>query len=104
MQLTHTPENQRDNDLVKTKMDQFHIVATHLAGRLSQHQYICGDHITAADCVLGYNIWWAGVIQGGEILKKYPVLEEYVERLKARQAFQEAFKGIKPVKPSGGSL
>ena len=104
MQLTHTPENQRDNDLVKTKMDQFHIVATHLTGRLSQHQYICGDRITAADCVLGYNIWWAGVIQGGEMLKKYPVLEEYVERLKARQAFQEAFKGVKPVKPSGGSL
>ena len=104
MQLTHTPENQRDNDLVKTKMDQFHIVATHLTDQLTQHQYICGDRFTAADCVIGYNIWWAGVIQGGEILKKYPVLEEYVERLKARQAFQDAFKGVKPVKPSGGSL
>ena len=104
MQLTHTPENQRDNDLVKSKMDQFQIVAVHLSDRLSRHQFICGDRMTAADCVLGYNIWWASVIQGGELLKKYPVLEGYVERLKERAAFQEAFKGVKPVKPSGGSL
>ena len=104
MQLTHTPEDQRDNELVKNKMDQFHIVATYLSAQLSQNQFICGDRMTAADCVLGYNIWWAGVIQGGELLKKYPVLEGYVERLKERTAFQETFKGVKPVKPSGGSL
>lgn len=104
MQLTHTPEDQRDNDLVKSKMDQFYIVATHLTDRLTQHQFICGDRFTAADCVIGYNIWWASVIQGGELLKKYPVLEGYITRLKERPAFQEAFKGVKPVKPSGGSL
>ena len=104
MQLTHTPEDQRDDELVKNKMDQFHIAATYLSAQLSQNQFICGNRMTAADCVLGYNIWWAGVIQGGELLKKYPVLEGYVERLKERPAFQEAFKGIKPVKPSGGSL
>ena len=104
MQLTHTPEDQRDNDLVKKKMDQFHIVATHLSEQLDQHQFICGDRMTAADCVMGYNIWWASVIQGGELLKKYPVLERYIEWLKERPAFEDTFKGVKPVKPSGGSL
>ena len=71
MQLTHTPEDQRDNELVKNKMDQFHIVATHLSKQLSQNQFICGDRMTTADCVIGYNIWWASVIHGGELLKKY---------------------------------
>ena len=104
MQLTHTPEDQRDNDLVKKKMDQFHIIATNLSEQLDQHQFICGDRMTAADCVIGYNIWWAGVIQGGELLKKYPVLEGYIGRLKERPAFEDAFKSVKPVKPSGGSL
>ena len=104
MQLTHTPEKQRDNELVKKKMEQFDILATHLSDRLSYHQFICGDRITTADCVLGYNMWWASVIQGGELLKKYPALQGYVDRLKERTTFQETFKGVKPVKPSGGSL
>lgn len=104
MQLTHTPEDQRNQTLVDSMMRKFHICASVVATFLSNRQYICGDKFTAADCVIGYNIWWASVIQGGLLLQDYPVLNEYLTRLKSRRAFEATFKGKKPVKPSGGSL
>ena len=104
MQLTHTPEEQRNQALVDSMMRKFSIVCNVISSFLSGREYICGDKFTAADCVLGYNIWWASVIQGGELLQEYPVLQEYLARLKARPAFEKTFVGKRPVKPSGGSL
>lgn len=104
MQLTHTPDDQRNQALVDSMMRKFGISANILSSFLSSRQYICGDKFTAADCVIGYNVWWASVIQGGVLLQEYPVLVEYLERLKARPSFEKTFQGKKPVKPSGGSL
>ena len=104
MQLTHIPTNQRNTALVDTMMRKFHICANVLSNHLSGQQYVCGDKFTAADCVVGFNIWWASVIEGGVLLEDYPVLRDYLARLKARPAFEEIMKGRKPVKPSGGSL
>lgn len=104
MQLTHTPEENRNQALVDSMMRKFNISANILSNHLSGKQYICGERFTAADCVIGYNIWWASVIQQGMLLQEFPVLLEYLERLKQRPAFEKVFKGDKPVKPSGGSL
>jgi len=104
MQLTHTPEEKRNRALVDSMMRKFNICANVISNYLSGKQYICGDRFTAVDCVIGYNIWWASVIQGGVLLQEYPILQQYLERLKQRPAFERTFKGNKPVKPSGGSL
>lgn len=104
MQLTHTPEAQRNQSLVENMMAKFKLCAEVISTHLQNQEYICGSKFTAADCVIGYNIWWASVIQQGSLLQQYPVLQQYLERLKSRPAFQSTFKGKKPVKPSGGSL
>lgn len=104
MQLTHTPEEKRNQALVDSMMRKFNISANIISNHLSGRQYICGDRFTAADCVIGYNIWWASVIHGGMLLQEFPVLLQYLEQLKQRPAFEKVFKGHKPVKPSGGSL
>ena len=104
MQLTHTTEEKRNQPLVDSMMRKFSICANVLSQHLSDKQYVCGDKFTAADCVIGFNVWWASVVQGGTLLDDYPVLRNYLDRLKARPAFIETFVGKKPVKPSGGSL
>ena len=104
MQLTHTPEDKRNQALVDSMMRKFSICANVLSQHLSDKQYICGDKFTAADCVIGFNVWWASVVQGGILLEDYPGLRDYLNRLKARPAFEQTFIGQKPVKPSGGSL
>lgn len=104
MQLTHTPEEKRNGSLIDAMLRKFNICASVLSQHLSGRSYVCGDKFTAADCVIGYNIWWASVIQGGTLLQDYPVLQEYLARLKSRPAFEATMVGRKPVKPSGGSL
>lgn len=46
---------------------------------------------TAADCVLGFTMWWAYTFEGGNLLDGYPVLLKYLQRLKGRPAFQKIF-------------
>lgn len=46
---------------------------------------------SAADCVLGYNIWWASVIKDGFLLENYPELLSYLCRLKMRPAFKQTW-------------
>lgn len=104
MQLTHTPEETRDKALVDTQLKKFKIIAQVLSNHFEKNEYVCGDQFTAADCVLGYNIWWASVIKKGEFLQHYPILMEYLARLKKRPAFEQTFIGKRPIKPSGGSI
>ena len=46
---------------------------------------------TAADCVIGFTLWWAFTFEGGNLLDGYPVLMNYLQRLKGRPAFQKIF-------------
>lgn len=46
---------------------------------------------SAADCVLGYNIWWASVIKDGFLLENYPELLSYLCRLRKRPAFKQTW-------------
>ena len=68
---------------------KFSICANVLSQYLSDKKYICGDKFTAADCVIGFNVWWASVVQGGMLLEDYPGLRDYLDRLKARPAFDK---------------
>ena len=92
MQLTHTSEDKRNQPLVDSMLRKFSICAGVLSQHLSDKQYICGDKFTAADCVVGFCIWWASVIQGGTLLEDYPSLRDYLDRLKARPAFKTTFE------------
>ena len=91
LQLTHTPENKRDQALIDSMIRKFSICANVLSQHLSDKQYICGDKFTAADCVVGFCVWWASVVQGRSLLEDYPALRAYLDRLKARPAFRETF-------------
>ena len=51
LQLTHTPEDKRNQALVDSMMRKFSICANVLSQHLSDKQYICGDKFTAADCI-----------------------------------------------------
>ena len=102
MQLTHTPEEQRNQSMVESLRRKFDICASILSNMLGDHPYVCGEKFTAADCVIGFNVWWASVIQQGSLLDNYPVLKAYLERLMKRPAFEKTFQGYR--KPSGGSL
>ncbi len=62
-------------------------IAPQLTRRLSEHDYICGDKFTAADCLMGQNINWAGAYG----LCRDEVFKTYMGRMKQRPAFQLAF-------------
>lgn len=58
-----------------------------LESRLSNHDWICGDHFTAADCIMAQNIGWMrayGVGHEGAI-------HAYAKRLQARPSWQAAY-------------
>lgn len=58
-----------------------------LAERLCQHDFICGDAFTAADCIMGHNVRWA---QAYKLCLSDP-LKAYIRRLSDRPAFQAAY-------------
>lgn len=92
MQLTHTPEEKRNQSHVDTLRRKFSICCNVISSLLSDRLYVCGAKFTAADCVVGYNVWWASAINNGELLKEFPVLVQYLERLKQRPAFQQCMR------------
>ncbi len=104
MQLTHTPEDKRNHAQIESLKRKFTIIANVLSSQLADQEYICGDKFTAADCVMGFNVWWASMVQNGDLLADHPVLRDYLERIKSRPNFQKTFVGKKKVKPSGGSI
>ncbi|XP_002733258.1 glutathione S-transferase GstA-like [Saccoglossus kowalevskii] len=95
MQLTHTPEDKIDQSLIDKLLKKYHVIAAYLNNALTDREWICGERFTAADCVIGYNVWWAAVIKKGELLKDYPALSAYNERIKNRAAFKKCL----PQKP-----
>jgi glutathione S-transferase len=46
---------------------------------------------TAADCVLGFTLWWAYTLDNGSLLREHPILMDYLQRLRDRPAFQKTF-------------
>jgi glutathione S-transferase len=62
-------------------------VEPQLKARLSRMPFICGSDLSAADCVIGYNVVWAQAFQ----LCSDHIFDEYIARISARPAFKAAF-------------
>jgi glutathione S-transferase len=54
---------------------------------LSERPYLLGDDFSAADIMLGYTV---GIAKAIGLLESLPNLDAYLERLRARPAFQKA--------------
>lgn len=52
MQLTHTPAEKRDNDLIAKKREKFQVFTKTLNDHLKGKEWLCGNTFTAADCVV----------------------------------------------------
>ena len=61
------------------------MLATAVRGR----EFIVGDHMTAADVLVGSTVMWG--TQLFPVLPRLPELLEYWSRLEARPAWQRAF-------------
>ncbi|XP_041363254.1 glutathione S-transferase 1-like [Gigantopelta aegis] len=84
-----TPEKP-DEELVQKTIKKFLQCMDALNKTLKGRKFVCGDSLTAADCVLGYSIWGAATMKDGLLVKDYPEVQQYYDRLKSRKAFQEA--------------
>lgn len=97
------PEDQRDERTIARYRAKFHDeIEVQLAARLSQHDYICGDTFTAADCVIGHCVTWAR----GYGMCQDRVFRAYLSRIVRRPAFQKAFAdaaGFDPKPPEGAA-
>jgi glutathione S-transferase len=82
------PGGERDAKTIARYRSKFvNEVEPQLAMRLDRHAFICGEHFTAADCMIGHNVTWArgyGLCQDGRY-------RDYLSRLSKREAFQRAF-------------
>jgi glutathione S-transferase len=82
------PQDQRDERTVARYRTKFKDeIEVQLATRLSQHDFICGETFTAADCVIGHCVTWAR----GYGLCQDRVFRGYISKIARRPAFQKAF-------------
>ncbi|KAL3875735.1 hypothetical protein ACJMK2_033656 [Sinanodonta woodiana] len=81
----------QDTELIDKNVRKFQTFGRYFTKVLTGKQYICGNRFTAADCVLGYNIWWASTMRSGVLLNEFPILLDYYDRLQCRSAFQRTF-------------
>lgn len=90
-QLVETPLINQNPETLRHAFRAFHSFARALNDTLEDKEFICGDKFTAADCVVGFTLWWAYTIQQGTLLLAYPALLDYLDRLRSRQAFSDTF-------------
>lgn len=62
-----------------------------LESRLSQHDWICGNAFTAADCIMAQNLGWMRAYGAG----RDGALRDYFKRLLRRPSWQEAYSDAK---------
>ena len=70
-------------------------VEPQLARRLEATPYVCGDRFTAADCIIGYNVFWA---RGYGLCRDEP-FRRYLKSLRARPAFAAALADAREFSP-----
>jgi glutathione S-transferase len=98
------PGDQRDDRTIARYRAKFRDeIEVQLAARLSQHDFICGETFSAADCVIGHCVTWAR----GYGMCQDRVFRAYISRLARRPAFQAAFAdaaGFDPKPPEGAAI
>jgi glutathione S-transferase len=98
------PGDQRDDRTIARYRAKFRDeIEVQLAARLSQHDFICGDTFSAADCVIGHCVTWAR----GYGMCQDRLFRAYISRIAKRPAFQAAFAdaaGFDPKPPEGAAI
>ncbi|KAK7113012.1 glutathione S-transferase GstA-like [Littorina saxatilis] len=92
LQWMFTPKDQQKQEVITKYLSVANICLDNAERALEDRQFILGPELTAADCVLGYNVVWASVphMNGGQLLKGRPNLTAYLGRIQARPALKEA--------------
>ena len=87
------PNADADARIVQRSLDTLtREIEPQLIARLEAGAFICGAHFSAADIVIGHNINW-GRVYG---LFTAGALSRYMDRLRARPAFMQAFDDLPP--------
>jgi glutathione S-transferase len=85
-------ESERDPRTVARYRRKFREeVEPQLAARLERAPYVCGGSFTAADCVVGYTVFWA---RGYGLCRDEP-FRRYLSVLSKRPAFAAAFADVR---------
>jgi glutathione S-transferase len=96
--LTAEEKDQRVIDRYRKKLRTE--IEPQLLARLNSQAFICGEDFTAADCIIGHNVFWARAY--GECQDE--AYAAYLSRLSKREAFQRTFddlEGFELQPPSG---
>jgi glutathione S-transferase len=90
------PEHKRLPADIALASEEFVAMAAVLDRHMEDRDFVVGDHLTAADCVMAYTLDWGNMVH---LLDDCPRLRAYVERMYARpkapQRIAEAFKSIR---------
>ncbi len=62
---------------------------------LQQHPWFGGSDISSADIMMGF-VLTTMLVFSGTTLERYPAIEAYVQRIKARPAYQRAMAAAEP--------
>lgn len=90
LRLQHdlVPDAERDAHTIRRYEDKIRQeVEPQLLARLDEHDHMLGDAFSAADCLAGHNIMWAGLYG----LCQDDRFGDYLARLAVRPAYREAF-------------
>ncbi|KAK7507821.1 hypothetical protein BaRGS_00000786 [Batillaria attramentaria] len=84
------PEEQDKQIVAKARADS-ELCLDNLERALEGKDFILGKELTAADCVVGFNVVWASVpeMNNGVLLEGRPNLKAYLARISARPALKE---------------
>lgn len=86
-----TPDQQDPRTVERYRAKFVEEVEPQLIERLDRGAFVCGETFTAADCVIGHNVFWArgyGLCQGRQFRR-------YLSTLSKRAAFAAAFDDTK---------
>lgn len=78
------PRAQRSLQAIKVARREYYAAAEIVEQHLANNACLLGDDFSAADIVMGYDLFWANTLK---LLKNYPMLRAYRERLMQRPAF-----------------
>jgi glutathione S-transferase len=85
------PTEQRDTRTLARYRKKFvDEIEPQLKGRLERTPYICGEHFSGADIIVGHNVTWAR----GYKLCADELFRSYLSRVSKRPAFQKAFSDL----------
>jgi len=87
-QLKYTPKEKQNEKLIEERTKSSKNLLQFIETSLGTNDYLVDNKFSSADIVLGYTLALSAQI---ELLKDFPNLGKYVERLGKREAFKKAF-------------